>query len=208
VPPFSVEEAETVYRRYQKSKEQGEPVPACITPWERIPPRTRETLLLVPLPLDLWMRAFDGREALTVSGESDLFEFYLDDIRRRFDRFWESMSLILDFMLEKGKMELDEFDAREIETKWQKSLTEVEMRLRFSPLEVACASGVMQKRTREEGGGYRIPHQRLREALIYMRLKERDPQLSVESVRQWLDLPPTEELEGAISTNSGGFVGG
>ena len=56
----------------------------------------------------------------------------------------------------------------------------------------------MQKGTTEEGGGYRIPHQRLLEVLLYLRLKEKDPALRAESLRDWLNLPPSEELEEAL----------
>jgi len=199
VPAFTEQEAETVYRRYQRAKAEGQIAYACNTPWERIPPPTRRDVLLVPLHLDLWMHAFDGREAPAITGVQDLFEHYLDDARKRFPRFWESMQVILDFMLERGRTELDDWDAHEIEARWSERLTEEERRLRFSPLEVACVSGVMRKRTTEEGGGYRIPHQRLREQLFYARLKEKDPSLRSESLHSWLSLPPTEELEGALA---------
>jgi tetratricopeptide (TPR) repeat protein len=199
VPIFSIEEAETVYRRYQQASGAGETVPASRTRWEHISPSTRKDLLTVPLHLDLWMRAFDGKDAPAVSGLIDLFEYYLGDLRHRFDRLWESMSAVLDYMLESGKMELGDADAHDIEDRWRAGLSEEQARLRFSPLEVACASAVMQKRTTEEGGGYRIPHQRLREALIYLRLKDRDPLLGPQGLRAWLALSPTEELEGALA---------
>ncbi|MCS7224596.1 MAG: hypothetical protein NZ959_08595, partial [Armatimonadetes bacterium] len=199
VSPFTEEESKTVYRRYQQAKDQGEPVPACNTAWEQIPPATRREVLLVPLHLDLWMRAFDGREAPAISGVQDLFAHFLEDTRRRFDKLWESLQVILDFMLEKGRAELNDDDANEIEARWRSGRTEDELRLRFSPIEVACLSGLMQKRITEEGGGYRIPHQRLREELFYARLKEKDPHLRPESLRQWLALKPTEELVGALA---------
>jgi tetratricopeptide (TPR) repeat protein len=109
------------------------------------------------------------------------------------------MALILDHMLAAGRMELDDGDAHELRDGWQQSRTAEERRTQFAPLEVACACGVMHKRTTEEGGGYRIPHQGLRELLLYERLCERDPGLGRESVRSWLLLPPLEELAGALA---------
>jgi hypothetical protein len=52
----------------------------------------------VPLYLDLWMRAFDDREAPAVSGERELLEAYLADLRGRFPQFWPGMARILDHM--------------------------------------------------------------------------------------------------------------
>jgi len=199
VPAFTEREAEEVYACYQRAKQAGEIAYACLTPWQRIPPATRREVLLVPLHLDLWMHAFDGREAPPISGVRDLFGHYLADIRHRFNRFWESMQFILDYMLEQGRTELDDDDAWKIEAHWRRGRVKEEVRLHFSPLEVACISGVMQKRTTEEGGGYRIPHQRLREQLFYSRLRDRDPALGPHSLRAWLALPPQEELVGALA---------
>lgn len=200
VPPFTVQEAEAVYRQYQTAHAVGNAgVPACRTPWERIQPTTRTELLTLPLHLDLWMRAFDGKEAPALSGAVELFEAYVADLRDRFDFFWESMAAVFDYMLEQGRMELSDEDTHEIEAGWHRRLSKEQIRLRFSPLELACASGVMQKRTTEEGGGYRIPHQRLREVLLYLHLKDVDPQLDSNSLRAWLALPEMAELEGALA---------
>ncbi|HJT77020.1 MAG TPA: tetratricopeptide repeat protein, partial [Gemmataceae bacterium] len=199
VHAFRPEEAETVYRRYQQAHAADPASPACRTAWEQIGPATRAGLLTVPLYLDLWMRAFDGREAPAVSGERELFEAYLADLRGRFDGFWPGMGLVLDHALRVGRMELNDADAHELRDAWQRARTEGERRTQFSPLEVACACGVMQKRTTEEGGGYRIPHQGLRELLIYERLRERGPAVGRESLRRWLGLPPLEELAGALA---------
>lgn len=199
VPVFTLAEAEEVYGRYQRAKSVGEAVPASLTKWERIPPQTKRDVLCTPLHLDLWMRAFDGREAPAVSGALDLFIQYLEDLRDRFDQMWESVALIIDRMLAIGQMELDDRDAHEIDDEWRARVGVDGARWHYSPLEVACASGLMQKRATEEGGGYRVTHQRMREVLIYLRLKERDQQLRRESIREWLRLASTEELEGALA---------
>jgi hypothetical protein len=193
VPAFSEDQASAVYRRYQQAKAEGFSVPACLTPWENIPPRTRREVLLVPLHINLWMRTFDGKEAHHIGGVGELFEEYLEKVRERFDRFWESMKIILDFMLERGRTELSPDEANEIRQRYSEKGTD------FWPLEVACISGVMQKGAGEEGGNYRIIHQRLTEQLFYERLKEKDQKLRPESIREWLSLPPTEELVGALA---------
>jgi len=72
VPEFAETEAETVYARYQS----GVGIPACTTPWSRLPPETRRGLLVRLLYLHLWMETFPNREATTVSGEDALFRAY------------------------------------------------------------------------------------------------------------------------------------
>jgi tetratricopeptide (TPR) repeat protein len=199
VPAFTADEAATVYGRYQAAKAAGQPLPACATPWAQLPPAARTGLLGVPLHLHLWMTTFDGRPAPAVAGEAELFDAYLADLRLRFDRFWPAMAAVLDHMLQTGRMELDDGDAHALRDGWQRGRTAAEQRRELSQLEVACASGVMDKRAREEGGGYRIPHQGLREQLLYARLKERDPGLSPAGVAAWLALPETEDLAGALA---------
>lgn len=206
VPPLTQEEAQTLYQRYQKEQAEGKPVYACRTPWEQIPPLIREDFLTIPLYLDLWMRAFDGREAPPLSGLGALFELYLSDLRSRFPRFWENAEILLDYLLAHGKMELTETEAREINHRWLAHLTEAERQRHFSPLEVMLISGVMKKQaskpTLEPGEAtsrYFIPYQPLYEQLIYTWFKNKDSQFQPSSLHEWLALPPTEALRDALT---------
>ena len=198
LPDFTLAEAETVYGRYQSAQARGEAVRACRTPWPQIRPDTRRNILTVPLHIDLWMSAFDRREAPTITDSSELFTAYLDDLRARFPAFWENMARIVDYMLRLGRMELTDGEAHDLRAAWEEGRTETQRRA-YSPVELACLSGVMQKRVTEEGGGYRIPFQRLREVLITRRLRDRSPLLEPGPLQEWLALPPTEELEGALA---------
>ncbi|MCS6920117.1 MAG: tetratricopeptide repeat protein [Fimbriimonadales bacterium] len=199
VPPFTEAEAEQVYRRYQQAHAEGKALPACRTPWERIPPDTRRRILCNPLRLHLWMAAFNEREASPVASEAELFHAYLKELRGRFPNFWEAMQPILRCMLEQGKTELDDYDAARIREEWERSHREHLPRNLPLPTEIAVIAGVLQKRLRDEGGGYRVPFQRLREQMLYEYLKERDPNLRPDAIRLWLRYPPTDDLVEALS---------
>ena len=205
VPVFRAEEAVIVYRNYQQAHSAASAIPACKTPWEAIPPATRQDVLRVPLHLDLWMRAFNDKQAPAVSSEADLFKDYLNDLRGRFGLFWESMTVILAHMVNHGRIELNDVDANEIADGWRErhGYDAEQLRLRFTPLEVAVAAGVIQKRTTAEGGGYRIPYQRLREVLLYEYLRECDPGLQPESLKQWVAIPYMPEMVGALARIAG-----
>ena len=198
VPAFHEDEAETVYRRYQEKAALGEIRPVCLTPWERVPPSTRQTLLLRPLHLQLWMEAFAGEEAPPVQDESALFDRYLDESFRRFPRLREGLAELLDLLLERGLTELGDAEDRDLRERWEARTTERERRLGDTPVEVAVAAGLLVKRASEDGSGYRIPYQRLREQLLFRRLQDRDPNVTPASLREWLGFPETPDLEGAL----------
>lgn len=145
------------------------------------------------------MQTFNGKNAPPISSTTELFEWYFNDLRKRFPGLWDDLKPILKYMITKGKAELGDYDVYEIRQEWEYVKTEEERRLKFSPEEVACIAGIMVKRATEEGGGYRIPHQLMREILFYNYLLEEDSDLKESSIKKWLNYPQTAELEGALA---------
>ena len=205
LPPLGPAEAKAVYESYQMAASAGADaghgagrVKATWTPWSRLPESDRR-LLTNPLHLHLWMETFDGREARPQGSASALFATYLDALFARRDRLWDALQRIVDRWLEQGRTDLDDADANELRTTWAAGLPPEERRTRLDPIELASVEGLLVKRVTEEGGGYRVPVQFLRERLLHRRLTERGAGASREALASWAERATFPDLVGALA---------
>jgi len=182
--PLTEGQAEAVYGHYQewrRPRSQEEPtrfIPACLTAWTDLPPATR-TLLLNPLHLNLFMEAFDGRHATAVATLPALFRLYVDRAVGQRPGLRRSLGAVVENLLAnlgRASADLDDDDANAIRRRWAAGLSDVEARIRLSPVEALVNEGWLRKRVREEGGGYRFVFQTVAEYLIYRHLADTRPE--------------------------------
>jgi tetratricopeptide (TPR) repeat protein len=191
--PLTEEQAAAVYGRYQA--EAGRPhdadgrvyrLSACRTPWPELPRLTRQ-LLLNPLYLHLFMEAFAGRDAGTVTAAPALFRQYVDRAlqgRPHLERDIEAVLAHLLGDLERPSADLDDDDANSIRAVWAAGQWVEETRLLLSPVEALAHESWLRKRVREEGGGYRFVFQAVAEYLLYRHLLRSRP-AEAEEVGYW-----------------------
>jgi tetratricopeptide (TPR) repeat protein len=183
VEPFTEQQAERVYRRYQnaawdKGERQAEyRIPACRTAWEELPPSTRK-LLSNPLYLHLFMEAFDGRRAEEVVTVPALFQQYVERSLAEHPGLRSCVDAVTAHLLsdlKRSSADLSDDDCNEIRLCWKERQTGEEARLLLNPVEGLAHEGLIAKRIREEGGGYRFVFQSVAEYLIYRYLATARP---------------------------------
>jgi tetratricopeptide (TPR) repeat protein len=152
-------------------------------------PRLTRQLLLNPLYLHLFMEAFAGRDAGTVTAAAPaLFRQYVDRAlqgRPHLERDIEAVLAHLLGDLERPSADLDDDDANSIRAAWAAGLLVEETRLQLSPVEALAHEGWLRKRLREEGGGYRFVFQAVAEYLLYRYLLRTRP-AEVEEMAYWM----------------------
>jgi hypothetical protein len=180
VEPFTPEQAEAVYERYQAQAgpSQDYRVPSCPTPWPALSAATR-SLLANPPYLHLFMATFDGRPAEVLANVPDLFRRYIDQAVQEHPGLAASIEAVIGHLrtdLARPTADLADDDVNAIRAAWARSLTEGELRNRLHPVEDLAHEGWVLKRVREEGGGYRFLFQAVAEYLVYLDLRRARPQ--------------------------------
>ncbi|MFZ2955898.1 MAG: tetratricopeptide repeat protein [Candidatus Ozemobacteraceae bacterium] len=185
--PLAIEEAAVVYKKYQDRGSNKESPTVCLTKWEHLKEPTQK-LLCNPLYLHLFHATFAGRDAEGVSGTpGELFEAFLAEKCKRVVGFAEASERISKVMLKNRRPDFTDDDSLKLRQEWQseKGLGEGPLRSHFSPMELCEMEGIVQKRVREEGGGFRIPFQVLREFLLFQEFQRLYPGLPVEKALEW-----------------------
>jgi hypothetical protein len=181
--PLSEAHTQTVYERYQAAAQstpdaqQAYRIPACQTPWRALPVATRE-LLTNPLYLHLFMVTFDGQPVEPVATVSALFRRYVDTTLRERPGLRECVEVVIAHLLRdltRPGADLIDDDYHIIRQAWAVSRSAEEARLTLNPVEGLAHEGMLTKRVREEGGGYRFVFQAVAEYLIYRSLAEGRP---------------------------------
>jgi tetratricopeptide (TPR) repeat protein len=181
--PWSDETAHEVYTRYQAASQttipesRGYHIPACLTPWNALPVTTRD-LLTNPLYLYLFMATFDHTEAEPMLTVPMLFRQYVNTISRERPGLRESIKAVIAHLLQdltRSGADLSDDDAHAIHRAWAAALSAEEARLRLDPVQALTHEGMLTKRIREEGGGYRFVFQAVAEYLIYRYLADARP---------------------------------
>lgn len=169
------DQAREVYERYQATHKEGElgtRVPACRTPWEELPVPTRQ-LLASPLHLHLFMEAFDDQNAEPVRTAAVLFRRYVDRTMAERPGLGPAVEAVLGHLLgdlSRPTADLGDDDCHAIRQAWVRAHTPEEARLLLSPVEALAHEGLIGKRVREEGGGYRFTYQQVAAYLVYRHL--------------------------------------
>jgi hypothetical protein len=181
--PWSEVQTQVVYERYQAAA-QATPdqeltyrIPACQTPWSALPAATRD-LLTNPLYLHLFMVTFDGQPVEPVVTVSALFRRYVDTTLRERPGLRECVATVMDHLLQdltRPGADLSDDDCHAIRQAWAAARSAEEARLTLNPVEGLAHEGILTKRVREEGGGYRFVFQAVAEYLIYRSLAESRP---------------------------------
>jgi tetratricopeptide (TPR) repeat protein len=180
--PLTETQAGAMYEQYRASAPasgdgRGYVIPACLTAWSDLPDATR-TLLLNPLYVYLFMRAFDNRPAEGLASIPILFRHYVEHAVQQRPGLWNSVETVLAHLLvdvDRPSADLDDDDANAIRRTWSEGLSPQEARLTLSPLEALAHAGLVTKRVREEGGGYRFVFQQVAEYLVYLHLDRQRP---------------------------------
>lgn len=188
VPPLTLAESRAVYERYREAGVHGAVNTGARGRWDDLTP-DQQRLLANPLFIRLWLVAFAEREPGPMAAASDLMEAYLDETCSRNALLWPALRRIADRMLERGRADLDDDDATALRAAWEheQGLDPAERRFRLSPVEVACAEGLVQKRITADGGGYFVPLQLLAERILYRRLREIDAAPSAARLATWAE---------------------
>jgi len=178
--PLSEAHTQAVYERYQAAAqgtpdaEQAYRILACQTPWSALPAATRD-LLQNPLYLHLFMVTFDGQPVEPVTTVSALFRRYVDTTLRERPGLRECVEAVMAHLLQdlaRPGADLSDDDYHAIRQVWAEFRSAEEARLTLNPVEGLAHEGMLTKRVREEGGGYRFVFQAMAEYLIYRSLAE------------------------------------
>jgi len=188
--PWSEAQVQAVYERYQAAA-QATPdsglayrIPACQTPWSALPAATQD-LLTNPLYLHLFMVTFDGQPVEPVTTVSTLFRRYVDTTLRDRPGLRECVDAVMAHLLQdltRPGADLSDDDCHTIRQAWAAARSAEEARLTLSPVEGLAHEGMLTKRVREEGGGYRFVFQAVAEYLLYRSLAEGRPAGEAEEV--------------------------
>ena len=188
--PWSEAQAQAVYERYQAATQvtpdQGLTyrIPTCQTPWSALPAATQD-LLINPLYLHLFMVTFDGQPVEPVATASALFRRYVDTTLRERPGLRECVDAVMAHLLRdltRPGADLSDDDCHTIRQAWAAARSAEEARLTLNPVEGLAHEGLLTKRVREEGGGYRFVFQAVAEYLIYRSLAEGRPIAEAEEV--------------------------
>jgi hypothetical protein len=142
-----------------------------------VPAATRD-LLHNPLYLYLFMVTFDGQPVEPAVTVSTLFRRYMDTTLRERPGLWECVEEVMAHLLQdltRPAVDLTDDDCHAIRHAWAAARSAEEARLMLSPVEGLAHEGMLTKRVREEGGGYRFVFQTVAEYLIYRLLAEGRP---------------------------------
>jgi tetratricopeptide (TPR) repeat protein len=183
--PFTEAQAGDVYGRYQAARGDdssplapvlggegssgGYRIASCRTAWAELPATTRD-LLLNPLYLHLFMETFDGRSAEPVLTVPSLFRQYVERALRERPGLGASVEAVVGHLLgdlTRPSADLTDDDCNAIRRAWAEGRSAEEARLELSPVEGLAHEGLVTKRVREEGGGYRFVFQTVAEYLLY-----------------------------------------
>src|SRR5204863_6932051 len=113
-----------------------------------------------------------------VATVSALFRRYADTTLREQPGLRESVSAVMAHLLQdlsRPGADLSDDDCHAIRQAWAASRSVEEARLTLNPVEGLAHEGMLTKRVREEGGGYRFVFQAVAEYLIYRSLAEECP---------------------------------
>jgi tetratricopeptide (TPR) repeat protein len=178
--PLSEAEAAEVYGRYQRAAEvppAGYRLPACRTVWPDLLPETRR-LLTNPLYLHLFMVTFDGRPAEPVTKVPALFQRYIEAMLQERPGVATAVDEVVAHLLQdlaRPSADLSDDECHAIRRRWADAHSAAEARLTLSPVEALAYEGLLRKRVREEGGGYRFVFQTVAEYLVYRHLAAARP---------------------------------
>ncbi len=170
--PFSEAEAAEVYGRYQAGAGQegtGYKIPACRTPWGELTAETR-SLLTSPLYLHLFMVTFDAKPAEPISKVPALFKEYVETSLKGRPGLQKAIDEVVSYLLQdvtRASADLSDNDCNRIREEWTGACSVEEARVSLSPVEALAHEGIIRKRVREEGGGYRFVFQTVAEYLVY-----------------------------------------
>jgi tetratricopeptide (TPR) repeat protein/energy-coupling factor transporter ATP-binding protein EcfA2 len=154
VPDFTMEERRGMYERYREIRRQDSSCPACLTPWHGISADARESVMLRPLHIRLWMDLFNGREATDdVRSLHSLLHKYIEDLYQRFPGLKIVLHRIMSYLLSHGKSRLDMEDVSE--------LGRNDAPGRVSMVDSALLSGLFI----QDGDTYKVFHDRMGEVL-------------------------------------------
>jgi tetratricopeptide (TPR) repeat protein len=130
-------------------------------------------MLQNPLYLHLFMEAFHDRRAEAVAAAPALFRHYVERSLQPRPGLRHAVETVVEHMLQdlnRPSADLSDDDCNAIRRAWAEGLSVHEARLSLSPVESLVHEGLLSKRVREEGGGYRFVFQTVVEYLIYSQL--------------------------------------
>jgi tetratricopeptide (TPR) repeat protein len=190
--PLTEAEAREVYERYQAAArgtgDGGIPygIPACRTSWGELSGNTRG-LLTNPLYLHLFMVTFDRKPAESVTTAPALFRRYVDTALDERPGLQACVDSVIDYLLvdlTRPGADLTDDDYHAIRRAWTEARSAEEARLTLDPIQGLAHEGMITKRVREEGSGYRFVFQAVVEYLIYWYLS-RDRSESEDELAYW-----------------------
>jgi tetratricopeptide (TPR) repeat protein len=176
--PLGEAQAAKIYGLYQAAADghrdgkHRQNMPACRCDWKRLPDLTRQ-LLANPLYLHLFMEAFDEREAQAIRSVPDLFQRYVDRAMNERPGLRACFDEIVSYLvadLDRPGADLNDDDCNRIRGRWDQRYTPDKARRSLNPVEALVHEGMVMKRVREEGGGYRFVFQAVAEYLVYRHL--------------------------------------
>lgn len=192
---FTIEEAGLAYESAQRTLSAS-----CPAAWERLAPATRE-LLRHPLLVLLFHRAYAGNVApASVRAAEAVWGQWLD---RTFSpeqggQELEQNALVLaDACLDGGHDRVPAELAVQWRATWQAKQENDPIRIAagLDPLERLTEAGFLRD---AEAGGLDWVSDSLAEQVYFRALRRRDRSLSEESLAQWIGLPRTPRLDGAL----------
>jgi hypothetical protein len=189
---FTVEEAAEAYERARKALAHS-----CPASWTDLAPPTRN-LLRHPMLVRLFHGAFAGNAHPPAAATADAL--WSEWLKRAFEPSKELENSTLDLAdacIATGANQVPDEVTVRWRAKWQEDLGDDPVRIAASldPLERLAEAGLLR---RQEGGGWDWVSDSLAEQVYFRALQRRDPELTEGSLQEWLKLPRTPRLDGAL----------